>query len=712
MVRLNKDATALCESRKGDRLSPENMAFAGGVVERGTARALVVAVGDQTHLGGLLGRVAPAHPSSEPRTFRRNRKYFSAWNLAMIILVIPVVAIGILTVRDKYELMDLFLTAVCLGALSLTEHIRARGLYVFAADRARAARNRDADNGADVKTSPDLEKLCTMTDLVLVGTAALHDGVCHPDALYTLNGEYNCHRPEADDEARRVAELLFLYRRGMTTMPTRGISAVDSVTANAAPRDSLAVAEAFCDWAEPDVDALLLRVDYLSVTDGGVTVFERSGACRRILLTAEFSVVESCTDPAEREVRYRAYRTVIRSGRRVLFLLSEQGGVTAIEAMLIYSPHVSPKTAGCIRGMEAAGITVTAFLRDVSDENTRLFAECGLTDETLAHNLRDRSDERSAAELVEEGVRAFEGCDTASIMEYIRARRDEGRCVGVLSVDRDDLALLDAADVAMTCSPALFSSAFVDKSVRLPMGECESADGESDGTSATDLCRRRADVLVRRSREGGGGVCGVRRALLAADHIRDGVRRTVRFILLSQALRLASVLLPLCLGLSLLPATTLLLSGLCLDVVVMLCYVCLPLSTRVAPARSVTDALDSPVRALRREWLSLAAAVVLPWAIAGICRLADVNFGADLCNFAVLCLLGTQFAVFLCGDLPKKSSAVFLTMLVFACFYVGAVATALGAGLHWLWSLILPLLAPAAYMLIHYLIGRLERKSE
>ena len=722
-VRLSKDASALCESRKDDRLSPENMAFAGGVVDCGMARALVVAVGDRTHLGGLLGRVAPAHPSCEPRTFRRNRKHVSAWNLAMVILVIPVVAVGILTVRDEYELMDLFLTAVCLGALSLTEHIRARSLYAFAADRARAARDRDVDNSADIKTTPDLEKLCTVTDLVLVGTAALHDGACYPESLRIGEDSYNCHRPEADGAARRVAELLFLYRRGMTTLPTLGISATDAVAANAAPRDSLAVAEAFCVWAEPDVDATLLRVDYLSVTDSGVTVFPHTGEGYRIVLTADYRVAASCSafsdrhaerkmEDADREELYRAYRTAIRSGHRVFFLLTERESGTTLEATLTYAPHTCPKTAGCIRGMEAAGITVVSFMRTASDENIRLFSECGLTENASAYTLPADGTARAAAELVDEGVRAFEGGGTAYIMDYIRARRDEGRCVAVLSVDRGDLSLLDAADLAVTCSPALFASAFMDHSVRLPMGECEDADGEDAGRCATDLCRRRADVLVRRSRAGGGGVCGVRRALLAADHLRDSVYRSVRFILLSQVLRLVSVLLPLCFGLSLLPAPALLLSGLCLDLAAVICHVCLPLATRVASPRSLTDTLGRPLRDLRRDWISLLAAIVLPWLIAGICRLADVGFGSDLSYFAVLCLFATQLVLFLCSGLPKKSSAVFLTVLVFVCFYVGAIAAALGAGLHWLWSLILPMTAPAAYLLTRYLLGRLGRKTK
>lgn len=722
-VRLNKDASAVCESRKGDRLSPENMAFAGGVVEHGTARALVVAVGDQTHLGGLLGRGAPAHPTAEPRTFRQNRKHVTAWNLAMIILVIPVVAVGILAVRDEYELMDIFLTAVCLGALSLTEHVRARGLYVFAADRARAARDRDADNGADIKTSPDLEKLCTVTDLVLVGTAALHDGVCHPEAIRIGDATYNCHRPEADDAARRVAELLFLYRRGMTTLPTRGISAVDAVTANAAPQDSIAVAEAFCRWAEPDVDALLLRVDYLSVTDGGVSVFSHTGESYRLILTADYREAASCSaltdrydertlEDADREALHYAWRAAIRSGYRAFFLIREQNGVSTVEAMLTYAPHTCPKTAGAIRGMEAAGITVTSFVRRTSDENIRLFSECGLTGEASAYTVPTGGDVRTAAELTREGVRAFDGCDTAYIMNYIHACRDEGRYVAVLSVDRDDLPLLDAADIAVTCSPTLFASAFLDKSVRLPMGECEDADGGDTGVCATDLCRRRADVLVRRTRESGGGVCGVRRTLLAADHLRESVYRSVRFIVLSQVLRLVSVLLPLCLRLSLLPATALLLSGLCLDLVAVICYVCLPLPSRVAAPRSMTNILGRPLRDWRRDWISLLTAVALPWLIAGICRLADVNFGADLSHFAVLCLFATQLVLFLCSGLPKKSSAVFFAALIFVCFYVGAVATALGAGLHWLWSLILPATAPAAYLLTHYLIGRFGRTGK
>ena len=101
-IRLEKDAAVIPAAGGGHRVSPPNMAYAGGMVEEGFALALVIAVGSQTHLGGLVGSVPSGRQGRIPALFSGSRKYLAWYNLGMLFLVIPLTALGILTLKDDY----------------------------------------------------------------------------------------------------------------------------------------------------------------------------------------------------------------------------------------------------------------------------------------------------------------------------------------------------------------------------------------------------------------------------------------------------------------------------------------------------------------------------------------------------------------------------------------------------------------------------------
>lgn len=724
MVRLKKDAYATVTD--GDfRLSPENMVFAGGVVEEGSARALVVAVGSDTHLGGLIGQVAPAHTGHMPARFKKASGYLSVYNLALVFFIVPVTAVGIFTLGDRYELLDIFLSSLALATVTLTEHLLARGLFAAATVRRDAATDRDGINAVDIKTSDDAEKLTALTDLILVGTAALHDGEYHPETLHVGETVYRCDRPEADDMARAAVELLYLYCHNPAPLPAVGEGSTD--------RSALvsALSDALCDWSELDTEALMVKVKDIRCEDDGVSgVFPTATGHERVYIrvTADFEEAAACRfcdlgthrmplEESGRNALYRAHRHAARTGYRMLYILTRTEGQTAVRAMITYAPHICRKTAGCIKAMEAAGIRVTAFLRDVSDEHTRVLAACGLTDSVPADvPPADGTPRPPAVERVSDGCRAFEGCTDEYVMDYISALRAEGRVVGVLSVEDADMRLLNAADLAMTCAPSLYTAA-ESGMVRLsPLtGEMavgrkspfpEGQDGLPDGDCATDLCRRRADIILRRSATAGGGLGGVRRALLCADHDKEALDATVRFVTVSQLARLLAVLLPLCFGLALTSAPALFLSGLAVDLTVLLASVRLPLPTAPHARRSADAGLTAPRRFVRTALIPAAVSMAVAWLIAGIGRMANVDFGADLGYYSLLCLLGLQIAVFRFSPLPRRNRTAFFATLTLALIYVGAIAVALGAGLSLLWCLIVPLAAPAVYVALRAVLNR------
>lgn len=713
VVHLEKDAHLFPESTAGFRSSPVNMAFAGGMVEEGSALAVVVAVGSKSHLGGFIGRLPSSHRGRSMACFKKASKVLSVYNLCLFCLMIPMIAVGIFTVGEKYEFLDIFLSVLALTTVTLSEHLLAKGAYMAAVARHAAATDRDTENTAEIKSSATPEKLTAMTDLLLVGTAALHDGKRHPGTLQIGDTVYRCDRPEADEEAKAVAEYLFLYRKGMAASggSEEGDAGYESLL------------KAFCDWAEVDSDALDVKIKGIRAESEGISgIFPAVDGNRRITvrLTESFGTVEACTRfcdgrrirPLDREginLLYRAYREAVRQGTYPLFVLTVSGGETTVRAMLTYAPHTCRKTAGCVKNLEGAGIRVAAFLRDVSDSHTHALAVCGLTETTVADRPVPGDGNRApAAELMDAGCRAFEGCSETYILDCIRGLKEQGRTVGVLSGDGTDISLLAEADVAFTCSPSLYDLA--DEENQTPLWADGLEDGLADSRVANDRSRRAAHVVVRRTSSVGGGVLGVLRALRAADGIRSGLERALRFTLLSQAIRLVTVLLPLCLCLSITAAPVVLLSGLFLDLLVLTAVLHIPLGMTPAPRQGSETWLDKPHAVHRNELLACAGSVVLFWAIAGIAALCEADFGGDLVYYSLLCTFGLQAAVFLTDRLPRRDSTVFFTALAFGLSYVGALAASLAGGLGLLWALVLPLIAPLSYVILRQIFPHILKK--
>lgn len=715
--RLEKDAAATPEAMGSFRLSPVNMVFAGGVCEEGFAIAVVVALGSETHVGGLTGGLDSPRAGKRPGLFRKAGRWLSLYNLALLFPIVPITAIGIFTLGDRYELLDIFLASLAVAAVTLSEQVLAKGLLVNAALRRKAAAERDTANGADLKSAVEPERLIEVTDLLLVGSAALHDGESHAETLRLGDRVYRLDRPEADDSARAVAELAYLYRHGLTLYPAA--DGEGSVSADTL----LTLADSLSEWAEIDTDALLLRAkDVRAEADGISAVFPTAEGNRRVTVTvtSDFEAVKACNTrcqdglmlPMTEECRadlYRAHREAIRTGRLTLFLLTRAGGETAARGMLTYAPHTSRKTAGAVKSLESAGIRVSLFLKDASDVDIRAAGECGLTETHPPLSLS--ASETSPAALLEDGRRCFTDCTSEQISDCIRELKAAGRTVAVLSVEQEDVSLLNAADVAVSCSPTLFVSA-ENGHPRLTSKEVSrhdtlaDPDGLPNGSLATDLCRRRADLLVRRASPEGGGVIGFRRALLCADHIKDTTDRYFGYLLLSQTARLLLLLLPVLLGLALPSAPAILLSGMGIDLLILLSLIALPHPVTPRPRRSAESGITTPHVTYRPELIALAAAVALPVTAAAVCRFCDVDFGGSMTHFLTLCLVGLQTVICRASPLPRRERGVFLTTMALVLIYVAALAVALAGGLYPLWALALPLLSPALYLILRAAVGR------
>lgn len=710
---LSKDAKAIPEAFPR-RHSPEHMVYAGGVVKKGQGRALVIAVASKTHLGGLVERVPESHPYYMPPYLEKLKKCLSTVNLILAVAVIPLTAIGILTKGGRYEFLDIFMSTLALSVLTLTEHTVMLGMYSYASVTAMADEDADRESTADIRTPQTLEKLCHMDHLILLGTAALHDGEWHPVYASTGGDSHAFDHGEAPPSVVALAEKLYLLSVGQTDRLKSG-----------AYRDfpSLETAARYiCEHVSPDTDSLLMRLERLDADGDAVKVKLRQQDSMTLYLTDDPDVISycdiACSDagdvPMEGEVsdNWRdAIKKALSQGMRVQILISEREDGRCAEGFVAFRVGLCRKTRGCIKGMEDVGIRVTSFLRDHIREDKKALSEAGLTDMAPSCDLSRLSGAPDYEKLISNGVRSFVNATTREVLDYIEEIHRSGGCVGVLSVERVDLPILESADIAFTCTPLRLKQALSEDQPFMSGAQGAVADGTPDSATASDLCRRCAHVVVRRCGAYGGGVCGVRRARLAAGQLMRGLRLSLRFVLLSQVLRILLLILPLVSGTACLSAPVLLLSGLLVDALAMLCLSkCDMTESGSAPMEAPpAEALGAPHRLFKAEWIMTAASAAIPFAIALVTRLLRGSLYGDMAYFCALSLLATQIMIFVTGHMPKRKRVGFFVLVLMICAYAGLLAVSLASGLHILWSLLLPLIQPMLWLIGYVILRKIKR---
>lgn len=694
--------------------SPENMVYAGAVVKKGQGRALVVSVASRTHLGGLVGHVNPSHPHELPPYVAALKKTLSAVNLALCVAVIPVTALGILTLRGRYEFLDVFMSALALSVLTLTEHTLSLFVSLYTQSSKDASEDKDADNSADIRSPVVNEALDHVDHLILMGSVALHDGINHPVQICTSGEMYRVGEAEADMSAKLFAEKLHLFAMGQAARTRGGAPAVIPHLDN--------VSNQICDWAEPDTEAILLRLERMEAEGNGVTVEIKGYPKTTLYLTDDPRVLSDChvcrfddTKAPMDQDNLNGWETAVNicceNGYRMAYLLSEANGEVCLEGFIAMAVEFCRKTKGCIKGLESEGILVTAFLRSHTPEDELTLADAGLLDSAAAVNMDMVGEALNFSELVSAGTRAFVNCRTDDVLAYIQSVHAKGSSVGVVSTERVDLPLLDAADIAFTCSPSEWRALLLDGQPLVGGTAATRPDGDPDGQTSSDLCRRRADVVIRRCGAHGGGVCGIRRALLAAGQASRGIIMSLRFLLLSQVLRVLMLVLPLLTGAACLSAPTLLVSGFVVDLLAVICYMRCDIYDD--PAQKHT-ALPHPSikgfwKYFKAELILGASLCAIPVILTLLTRILKGSAFGDLAFYLALSLLATQIAVFATGHKPKRRRRGFFVLVLMACIYVGFLSVALASGLQVMYCLVLPLAQPFLWLVGSAIINKVKK---
>jgi len=552
----------------------ENIVYAGSVIEQGFARGIAVETGRNTYICAANGTVPGTENHPEPDSIQLIRRYFSRFATLQAVLLIPLTVVLTVTMRDSLQFEECFLTALALCCTAITEHIVALSRIVRATGIDNAASQSENASLAIVKNSLASDRLCEMTDLLLLDSSAISDGRYHLESVYAGGSIYNSSEL-VNPSVYKLACDLYLYRSTSRPPTSADRDAFDA--GMAAPIDALIKHLAV------DTQAIdLVRISsYVTADQTSCTVHSSTKqGDYDVVVTEREDMLRSCTQICTGDLikpfddsEHIALRTLCRiyreSGYRILIVMNRRGQQVTLAGVLAFAHRPGYQFKECCDSLLENGVRVSVFMSD-TPESMKILADSGLIRDEQTDVLTARSAEEQGLDLhVAYGsYRAYLGFSGTQIADLVDKLRQRGNCVASYCVDNDVQSLHEMTDLRITCDSMEYRSAKVAEALyhKMPL------DGKPFSERSSQNTRRTSDVILRRAGKRGGGLHGVltgRRYSLAINH---NLANMMTYLITVQIFRIVLVVIPALFGMLTMSAVSLLISGLIVDVAAVLLF--------------------------------------------------------------------------------------------------------------------------------------------
>ncbi len=517
----------------------ENMLYAGSAVMGGEALALVVATGSRTYLsqyaqcGELAGREDEYEgvKAFKPTLHRICFICFSA----LIILAL----LSLVTLRET-SFVDNFLMILASIAMISLELIGVSSKNTFSASIERMSRinrgstSKKGDRSASVRSVKALDTLTGVTDLVLLGKAALSDGVYHVAEIYTANGILKELTPDTKI-GNRLLTCIHTYVKALRESGVQNEFVLDGVS------DALWEHLKTVDFDISGASLIIKSLYYANDPAGenGYACAETTMSEYRVALTFDEDIVSFCrlarskngvdVEPlAEDDRRLEPFRrNACESGGRCLYVVSESDGRAVLEGVikLIENPPAELPYAKPL--FDSMGIATTVMLVGEDEESLKLISSPSLAylfDGKVAYASQFKREGLDITSSIGEYC-AYVGFSAKEYAALITAMRKNGSSVAAYGLDSDLNEAMVRADIAISCDILRYSSSKYKESVY----EKLSPEGRDTNIRCSQQTRLLSSVIIRRTHTGGGGLAAIANALVRARSAYVSLSQSILF---------------------------------------------------------------------------------------------------------------------------------------------------------------------------------------
>lgn len=733
-MRTDPDSYVVLEKYAGGAVRPNendvtklvNMVHAGSIIETGSARGIVTAIGQYTYLAAKTGGIPEIRSEELPSSLKRMKQFCSRLSMLSLLCVLPFSLISLIISsihHGEVLLSSAFLTALSIAVASMAQ-LTVTVYKAFFTIQLRRAMQQKAPIA--IRSAAALDRLSKCEYLFVLDGAALSDGRMHVDTALTFDGEVNRY-DMLSPSAQALGRLTALYCMAEKRSLSIGIDEVETLS------DAL---REFCQTCRIDQGALAIQYPKLTYFPGNaqgaldsIRYFEHGN--ERWLSLSPLDVLQDCSaaimhgqsrlltqDGVLRLQELR--RRYMADGKRVMILSSfdQKSGVRCFIGMLILRDGTDPELSKKLQTLRRMGLKPIFFTLNQKDERipsmTReIMSLPGISVEELKKKNLPVTQNFGAYMRYDD----VEEEDILSLLSYLHRAQ---RRVAILTFSDDTPRVLKEADATVACS-AVRAGFFgrLDEEIRVM---------ETDGTQSSASCLQtvkwNADVLISRPNAGNGGfgaLIALRRMANACYH---NLSSYFEYALCTQLIRVICVALPMLFGSAALNARHILLCSFVIDLVALVLF-----WQRKTPPKKEEPKyarFSDYVSAHKTMWISAAAGaltlVLLPRLMDFLAWIGPYYFQAEFSFCAILYLHLTALFVFLIGrpqslrDMWQKTGFLLLCggviLFLILCFVIPSFGFLFDMVQNPFAYAILSFIPAIAFALTYYLLQARKQKGK
>ena len=549
---LEKQSNGILPSDGNDPTKLSNVIHAGSVIEQGSARAIVYAIGRYTYLGARTGGIFPQKTDATPKALKEMKRICSKLSIISMLCVLPfcVISLIISNISNRPSLLSsVFLTALAISASSLTQ-LTITVCRIFHARSAKALLN--APNPVVLRSAETLDRLGDIKHVFLLDGCALTDGILHYESAFNGEGDIR-EAVQLTPSLSMLFEAATLYNKADAnalsvgiTLPSRfktGISQFLSL----GNIDSSAL-DIRCPIRSYSSATITDPVDRVYYSDRGIGyVFEVSQDLH-LIPQCTHSIVSGIPQPLSGLGADKLRHTIQMhnsNGRRVLVFTRSTFSVTGaigdrcFVGALVLSERTDTDAIKGLTELKKRGVNVVSFISAGKGSSTLEIP----SDARLGAQAQkiDFARENKPLSYKFGEIGTYYGFDDLDICELIKFAHSKNESVAVIAFTNTYKASINEADVFISCAdidPRLGTS---------EQKELESTDisGEATSMSCVQTVKQEADVLIRRpSKRKRGGISALINAFFATHRVKRSLGAYFTYIMTTQLLRICIVAVP------------------------------------------------------------------------------------------------------------------------------------------------------------------------
>ena len=573
-----------------------NMLHAGSTVDEGSGRAVVIATGEYTYLGSVMGGLSQSLEDDIPQTLKLLRKSCSKFSMILLICLLPLCVISLL----MSELVggNSFLSQTIMIALAFGATFRLTSFStLFAAFFNRYVRKAAvADNPCILRSASVLDKLADTDYIFILDGSIATDGILHFDALETADGAQK-DIEKLGGSAEELFNMVTIYAQARSSMPSIGVKSYGMV--------DMAIEE-LLNKANFDREALKIRCvvnSYLPCVDKSVSdtlSYTEKGISKEMQISTSSRIIDECDYVyLAGEKKLLAYEGIqklknlfysnVNSGKKPIIFTSVSDGARCFVGMLVLREGLDYTTVHTVNEFRKNGMGVITF------------SNCYDRDPSVPE-IPDLLKSERVASFVEfkrrdlpsiDGFGSYEeysGFGADDIYKLAELVKSEGKTLTVIGFSDYAEKAIELSDVFISCAPIKTESrGRLDEEIT-----ALEIPGEESSATCLQTVKINADALLMRPKNGKGGIEPLMRVM---EYCRMAYRNLNRFLVYMfcvQITRFIAVILPMLFGVLVADARHVVLLGICFDIFAMFLF--MTNSRRTGPTVKTVKKLYSEQR--------------------------------------------------------------------------------------------------------------------